>query len=108
MRARVASLILVPLLAVLAACGPVPVDQAEQSCLRDAANAKPVRGNVAVGVTGGSGSGARLRSKGEIDLNISSAALNGRDPSDVYNSCVMRRSGQAPTRALVDQPGWRG
>jgi hypothetical protein len=107
MRARAASLVLVPLLAVLTACGPVSVDQAEQSCLRDAQHASGPRGNVKMGMTSGNG-GTSLRTRGEIELDISTASLNGRDPSDVYNSCVMRRSGQAPTRALIDQPGWRG
>ena len=38
----------------LAACGPVPVEQAERSCLRDAELAQRPRGEVAIGVgTGG-------------------------------------------------------
>ena len=96
---------LLSLIAVLAACGPVPVDQAERICLRDAQLAERPRGNVAMGV--GSGSGG-TRGYGRLELEISSDYVRGRDPSDVFNRCVLRRSGQMPVRVLADQPGWRG
>lgn len=86
----------------LAACGPVPVDQAEKSCLEQAKLAKHPRGTVSLGV----GSGGRV--VGDADITISSDYLTGRDPSDVFNSCVKRASGQFPTRPLYDQLGWRG
>ena len=86
----------------LAACGPVPVEQAEKSCLEQAMLAKHPRGTVSLGVgTGG-------RHAANADITISSDYLMGRDPSDVFNSCVKRASGQFPTRPLYDQPGWRG
>ena len=96
---------LLPLIAVMAACGPVPVDQAERICLRDAQLAERPRGSVAMGV--GSGSGG-TRGYGSLELEISSDYIRGRDPSDVFNRCVLRRSGQMPVRVLADQPGWRG
>jgi hypothetical protein len=86
----------------LAACGPVPVERAEESCLEDAMLAQHPRGTVKLGV--GSG-GHRAAS---ADITISSDYLTGRDPSEVFNSCVKRASGQFPTRPLYDQPGWRG
>ena len=55
----------------------------------------------------GSGSGG-TRSYGSVELEISSDYIRGRDPSDVFNRCVQRRSGQKPERVLADQPGWRG
>lgn len=96
---------LLPLIAAVAACGPVPVDQAERSCLRDAELAQAPRGSVAMGI--GSGSGG-TRGYGSVNLEIGSDFLRGRDPAAVFDACVMRRSGQAPTRVLADQPGWRG
>ncbi|TJZ83738.1 hypothetical protein FA740_11610 [Paracoccus hibiscisoli] len=105
MIARTLRMGLLPLIAVLAACGPVPVDQAERSCLRDAELAERPRGSVAMGI--GSGSGG-TRGYGSVNLEIGSDYLRGRNPSDVFSSCVQRRSGQAPTRVLADQPGWRG
>ncbi|MDP5308303.1 hypothetical protein [Paracoccus spongiarum] len=94
------------LAAALAGCAPLPVERAEASCLRDAELASGPRGQVTMGVAGGGGrsSGAI----GSVELNISSDYLMGRDPSDVFNRCVLRRSGQMPTRSLADQPGWRG
>lgn len=100
----IARAIFVGLLPVVAACGPVPVDQAERSCLRDAEMAERPRGSIAMSV--GSGSGG-TRGFGSVELEISGDYIRGRDPSDVFNRCVQRRSGQMPERALVDQPGWR-
>lgn len=68
-------------LSPLAACGPIPVDQAERP-----------RGRVSLGV----GSGGRAA--GMLDVTISSDFLLGRDPSQVYDACVKSRSGQFPTR----------
>ncbi len=93
------------LLAVLAACGPVPVDQAEQTCLRDARLAERPRGSVAMGVGGGSGGSHTF---GRVELELSSDYVMQRDPSDVFNRCVLRQSGELPQRPLADQPGWRG
>ncbi|CAM3176158.1 hypothetical protein PANO111632_06595 [Paracoccus nototheniae] len=105
MIAQACRLGLLPLIAVVAACGPVPVDQAERVCLRDAQLAERPRGSIAMGV--GSGSGG-TRSYGGLELEISSDYIRGRDPSDVFNRCVMRRAGRMPDRVLADQPGWRG
>lgn len=106
MRAGPAFVTLLPLLAILAGCGPVPVAQAEAACLHDAELAQRPRGEVAVGI--GTDSDGNLRSIGRLEVNISSDYIAGRDPSDVFNRCVLRRSGEMPTRALYDQPGWRG
>lgn len=92
-------------LATLSACGPVPVAQAQQECLEDARLAVRPRGEVAVGVGIGPGG---TRPTGSVGLTVSSDYIMGRDPSDVYNRCVLRRSGQMPVTALSDQPGWRG
>ncbi|WP_430464904.1 hypothetical protein [Tabrizicola sp.] len=86
----------------LAACGPIPVDQAERLCVERANQALRPRGEVALGV----GSGGRA--VGGLDVTISSDFLLGRDPAQVYDACVKARSGQFPTRALGDQPGWVG
>lgn len=94
---------LLPLL-FLTACGPVPVGRAEKQCLRDAELAAGPKGEIAIGAIGGGG-GTRLG--GRVELEISSDYIVGRDPSEVFNRCVIRRSGQMPTRPLADQPGWR-
>lgn len=86
----------------LAACAPLPVDQAERICVEEANQALRPRGEFALGV----GSGGRA--VGALDMTISSDFLLGRDPAQVYDSCVKARSGQFPTRPLDDQPGWVG
>ncbi len=96
---------LVPLLAALSACGPIPVDQAERVCLRDADLARAPRTDVTVGI--GTGSGG-TQSFGRIGMQISGDYIAGRDPAQVFDRCVMRRSGQMPQRGLADQPGWQG
>lgn len=106
MRAQATTLGLLPLIVAVPACGPIPVDQAETVCLRDAELAVRPRGDVQVGI--GSGSDGGLRSVGRISVDISSDYIAGRDPSAVFDRCVLRRSGQSPTRPLDDQPGWRG
>ncbi|WP_299839702.1 hypothetical protein [uncultured Paracoccus sp.] len=104
---RLSLLALLPLAAVLGACAPVPVDQAERSCLRDvqAAN-QPPRTEVGIGVASDFDGG--VRPYGSVSFEISSDRLMGRDPSDVFAQCVMRRSGQPPTVSLYDQPRWQG
>ncbi len=104
MRARAGYLALA-LVGTVAACGPVPVEQAEATCLRDAEMAVRPQTNVAVGIgTGSSGT----RGFGSVSVDLSGDYLMGRDPSQVYDRCVQRRSGQPPRRPLTDQPGWTG
>lgn len=82
-----------------AACTKLTVEQAERRCLLEARQVRnPFAGSeVAVG-TG---------YKATLDLTISTDYLRGRDPNDVFRSCVRRRSGQLPSRPVYDQPGWR-
>ena len=101
MRLRLGMFLTLPVLTVLGACAPVPVEQAERTCLRDAELAQRPRGAVAIG--GGSGGAF-----GRVEVELSDDYLMRRDPSDVFNRCVVNRSGQMPTRALAEQPGWRG
>lgn len=101
MLTRMAMMTAFPLLSALAACGPVPVEQAERSCLRDARYAQSPRGSVAIGA--GSGGGY-----GRVELELSDDFLSGRSPAEAYERCVVSRSGQMPTRRLEDQPGWAG
>ena len=86
----------------LSACGPVPLARAERECFERARLAAQPRGEVAVGATtnGGPYVGG--------ELTITSDYLRGRDPSDLYNSCVMQMSGQMPSRPLYDRPDWKG
>jgi hypothetical protein len=88
-------------LVLLAACGPISLPHAEQQCFDEARLAKAPRGEVAIGAGTG---GARAR----VTLDITSDFLAGRDPSAVYDQCVVRRSGQLPSRPLYSRPDWKG
>lgn len=99
---RAASTCALTLATLAAACGPVPVEQAEADCFRQAQLASRPRGAVVLGL----GSGGRHFAGAEID--ISSDYLMGRAPAQVYNACVRQESGQPPRLPLYDRPDWKG
>jgi hypothetical protein len=86
------------LLLVLAACGPVSVQQAEQECLPKARLAQQPRGEVAVGVN------SNGRVGGRVEVDVSSDFLLGRDPNAVFETCVIQRSGELPSRPFYTYP----
>jgi hypothetical protein len=78
----------------MAACAPVPVDpeRVAQQCEARAQAAQGPTGSVSIGVNSRSGPsvGAAIGVTGDF--------LAGRDPMQVYESCVFQRTGQAPIR----------
>lgn len=84
-------------LALLTACGPLPLPQAEKVCIEDARLAQRPRGSVGLGY-GSGGFGA------VGDVTITSDFLFGRDPDAVYADCVRNRSGQSPSRPFSSLP----
>ncbi|MFV0492772.1 MAG: hypothetical protein ACK5M4_13225 [Pseudorhodobacter sp.] len=87
--------------AALAGCGPIPLEQAERQCLRNAELALRPGGYVAVGA----GTGGPI---GHLELDVSSDFLLRRDPSQVYENCVIQRSGQPPSQPLYTRTDWKG
>ncbi len=96
---RLTFLAILPLLA-LTACGPIDLASAEDLCFERARQAQQPRGEVFVGA-GTNG----LVMGGEI--TITSDYLGGRDPSQVYDTCVYQKSGQPPSRPLHSRPDWK-
>jgi len=94
-------LVLLPLIC-LAACGPISVADAERQCFERARLAEQPRGEVVVGVNSDGDVG------GGFILDISSDYIQGRDPAVVYETCVVSKSGQPPSRPLYARPDWRG
>ena len=88
MRAPVA---MVGVALALAACAPLPLADAERECLRDARLAERPGGEI--GIFAGNG-GVQTT----VGVEISTDYLRGKDPEDVYQSCVLRRSGEMPRR----------
>lgn len=93
---------LAPLLLLLAACGPMTVEQAERACFDSARLAAKPRGQIGIGAT------STGRAVADIDISVSSDWIAGKDPAAVYETCVMAKSGQAPSRPLYDRPDWKG
>lgn len=85
-------------LALLLACGPIPVQQAERACLERARLAQKPEASVFLGVN----------NRGDVlkggSFGISTDYIAGRDPSAVFNECVKSRSGQFPTRSFTEFP----
>jgi len=96
---RLAVLLIVP--AFLAACGPMTLAQAERQCFERARLAKQPRGEVSVGASSDGRTAAGLK------LSVSSDFLLGRDPAAVYETCVMQKAGEPPSRPLYMRPDWR-
>lgn len=87
--------LLILLLLPLIACGPVSREQAERDCLPRARLAEQPRGEVHVGIA----SDGSARIGGE--LNVNSDFIRGADPSQVYDQCVVQKSGEMPSRPYI-------
>jgi len=86
----------------LAACAPIPVEQAEAQCLALVQPKAPLTGEAAMGVT----SGGDFASKVELTVNLGSGG--NADPSAVFDRCVYQKSGRMPTRPLYSRTDWKG
>ena len=75
---RLAVMLLVP--AMLAACGPMTLAEAERQCFERARLAKQPRGEVSVGASSDG------RTAAGVKLSVSSDFILGKDPSAVYES----------------------
>lgn len=96
---RFAGMLLLP--ALLAGCGPMTLAEAERQCFERARLAKQPRGEVSVGASSDG------RTAAGVKLSVSSDFLLGKDPAAVYESCVMQKAGEPPSRPLYMRPDWR-
>lgn len=96
------SLVAVALFPLLAACGPMSMAEAERQCFERARLAEQPRGEVSIGAT------SEGRTVTAIELDVSSDYLLRKDPSAVYETCVMSKTGEPPSRPLYMRPDWKG
>ena len=68
----------------------------------DALSARSPRTQIAIGIGSGGHAGVGVATEFSPDY------LSGRTPSQAFDACVRRRSGQAPTTPLAHQRGWIG
>jgi hypothetical protein len=98
---KMAGVVFTAMLPLTAACGPISVEQAESQCfLRARQAANPLAGSSV-------GMGTEGLYVDNVQLSVSSDFLRGSDPSTVYDTCVIRKSGQLPTQPLTSRPDWR-
>lgn len=77
----------------LGACGPVSPEVAAAQCEDRARAASGPTGEFGIGIgTDGVRSG--------VSIGISSDFIAGRDPLEVYETCVRQKTGQPPIRPL--------
>lgn len=79
---------------LLAACEPVPVDPetAALQCEERARGAQGPTGSVTIGASSDDGPFVGT------EIGLSSDYLAGRDPVQVYNDCVIQKTGALPIR----------
>ena len=89
---RAALLLALPLMAGACTQAPLSPLDAARVCEERARAAQGPTGNVSVGASsrGGLSSG--------ISIGVTDDYLRGRDPFEVYENCVVARSGQMPVR----------
>lgn len=82
------------LLLALAACGPVTPERAADRCEERARAAQGPQ----IGLTLGANSNSGPFASGSI--GITSDAIRGRDPLQLYDECVFRLTGEMPIRPV--------
>lgn len=87
---------------LLAACGPITLAEAERQCFERARLAQQPRGELAVGMSSDG------RTAAGLEVEISGDYLMGRDPAAVYETCVVAKAGEPPSRPLYARPDWKG
>lgn len=97
MRVLILSLIAITGLSACAKPKPISVEQAMAQCTEKAA--KSVKPNINVDV--GIGVGHRVRTGVGIGIELTPDYLLGRDPHEVYETCVVAKSGEKPTKKMT-------
>lgn len=82
--------------AALASCGaPVSPERAAERCEKRARAAQGPTGGITVGTNTKSGGFA------SAEIGVSTDFLDGRDPLQVYDACIIALTGEAPIRPPV-------
>ena len=81
--------------ALIAGCSsePVPVKQAMEMCMEPARKAGGPTGSVGLGFDSDGGVSSTL------SIELTDDYIFGRDPDDVFEECVVKRSGSLPDRS---------
>lgn len=87
--------------ALIAGCSsePVPVKQAMEMCMENARKASGPTGSVGLGFDSDGGVSSTL------SIELTDDYIFGRDPDDVFEECVVKRSGSLPDRSYSELVG---
>lgn len=91
------------LAAVLAGCAQqqIPLEEAEAVCARRALGPGPSNSAVSFGVGG-------VVDNVGLGVSMSPNYYDNRDPAEIYQSCVIQKSGQRPRRPLYPSSNSQG
>lgn len=78
----------------MVACGPISPELAARQCTEQARRAAGPTGEIGIGVN----SDGQVSNR--IEIGISSDFLLGKDPQQIYEDCVRRKTGEGPIRPL--------
>lgn len=95
-------------LALMAGCAPalVPVEQAERSCAAEVqSQSSAMRADPRLSMGVAIGGGGHVRPHAGLSVSMSPDRAAPVDKAEAFERCVMRRSGQMPTRPLAGHPG---
>jgi hypothetical protein len=87
-------LAIISLALVLSACGPVSPERAARMCEERARAATGPTGEIGIGINSDG------KTRGSVEIGVTSDYLRGRDPYQVYEDCVRQKTGQGPIRPL--------
>lgn len=97
-----------PAMLGLSACAaqqtPIPVQDAQRLCAREAlqgGGSSQPRVSMGIGV----GSGGWRGGYGAVGISSDNLARRNPNPEGAYNDCVIRRAGQAPVTPFFEQLG---
>lgn len=84
-----------PVLLLLAACGPISPERAAEICEDRARDAQGPTGGVTIGTNSNTGPFVNA------EIGLTTDFIRGADPLEVYEECVFDRTGAAPIRPPV-------
>jgi hypothetical protein len=95
------------LIIVLAACAQplVPVDVAEEQCLRSVLSGGAGNSSLSLGIGTSTGNHSGVSTGIGLSTTI---PVGSRSPADQYDACVFRKSGQPPRQPLYTRTDWQG
>jgi hypothetical protein len=79
---------------LVVACGPIDPRIAADQCEVRARQADGPFGEIQIGTIQGRGAAS-------VEVGITSDYLTGRDPAEVYDTCVREKTGQGPVRPYL-------